>query len=552
VDLSGFNIWTVEEFERAFPPLPKPNGGAQKGPGGATGAGVSIDEVDEADLPDDLLEWVHDGVPAGEDRSVVFFRVVRALKRLGYSAEAIFDLLDRYPNGIAQKYLDRKFSGSRARLRLEVRRAYDKPPKPRRPRAPPPPPAPPAAPPATSSPTPTTPPPVTPAPASPAIPSSPSVQPLIDAHATFRKWFGAEYDMTILDVVASAAAAERLGGDPLWLMLVAGSGGTKTETVRSLSGAGALIASTISSEGALLSATARSHGATGGLLYKLGARGLLVIKDFTSILSADRNVRGTVLAALREVHDGEWTRHVGFAGGRTLSWKGRIIVVAACTTAWDTAHAVIATMGDRFVIIRGDTTIGRGGAARQAIGNTGREDTMRTELAGAISVLVASADMGVRDLTEPEREQLIRFADIVTWARTGVERDYRGDVIDAHAREMPTRFAKQLAQLVRGALSLGMSAEVAMRLATRCAGDSLDPLRRDLLLDIAANPDSNPDEVRLRVARPLTTVKQNLMALHALRLLICEEREELRWRRTVTIPYYSLVPDLDRVTLLML
>jgi hypothetical protein len=36
-------------------------------------------------------------------------------------------------------------------------------------------------------------------------------------------------------------------------------------------------------------------------------------------------------------------------------------------------------------------------------------------------------------------------------ARTGVEPDYKGEVIDAHAPEMPTRFAKQLAQLVRGA-----------------------------------------------------------------------------------------------------
>ena len=54
-------------------------------------------------------------------------------------------------------------------------------------------------------------------------------------------------------------------------MVVAGSGGTKTETVRSLKGAGALIVSTISSEGALLSATARSRGATGGLLHKLGS-----------------------------------------------------------------------------------------------------------------------------------------------------------------------------------------------------------------------------------------------------------------------------------------
>ena len=209
----------------------------------------------------------------------------------------------------------------------------------------------------------------------------------------FKKWLGEKYDTAILDAVASAAAAERLGGDPLWLMVVAGSGGTKTETVRSLKGAGALIVSTISSEGALLSATARSQGATGGLLHKLGARGLLVIKDFTSILSADRNVRDTVWRRCARFMTASGSVNVGFAGGRTLSWAGRIVIVAACTTAWDKAHAVIATMGDRFVIVRGDTTVGREAAALKAIGNTGREAAMRAELAGAMGALIASADM---------------------------------------------------------------------------------------------------------------------------------------------------------------
>ena len=153
-------------------------------------------------------------------------------------------------------------------------------------------------------------------------------------------------------MLASAGAAERLGGDPLWLIVISGSGNAKTETVQSLSGACAHVTSTIASEGALLSATARSHGATGGLLHRIGSRGLLALKDFTSILAMDSNVRGAVLAALREVHDGKWERNVGFAGGRTLTWTGRIVIVAACTTAWDEARKVVEAMGDRFVIVR--------------------------------------------------------------------------------------------------------------------------------------------------------------------------------------------------------
>ena len=51
---------------------------------------------------------------------------------------------------------------------------------------------------------------------------------------------------------------------------------------------------------------------------------------------------------------------------------------------------------------------------------------------------------------------MIKLANVVTWARTGVERDYKGAVVEAHAPEMLTRFGKQLGQVVRGAVSLGM------------------------------------------------------------------------------------------------
>jgi Protein of unknown function (DUF3987) len=135
IDLSQFHIWTEDEFKLAFPPAPshsaKPNGAGS--PNGAQAQGraqpAEPDEINEADLTDDLREWVQDGVPEGEDRSVVFFKVVRALKRLGYSAAAIFELFERYPDGVAQKYLDESASGSPARLQREVERAYDKPPR---------------------------------------------------------------------------------------------------------------------------------------------------------------------------------------------------------------------------------------------------------------------------------------------------------------------------------------------------------------------------------------------------------------------------------------
>jgi hypothetical protein len=77
---------------------------------------------------------------------------------------------------------------------------------------------------------------------------------LVEVHATFRKWFGDEYDLDAANATA-AAASEKLTGDPLWLLMISGPGAAKTETVQSLQWAGAHVTSTIASEGALLSAS---------------------------------------------------------------------------------------------------------------------------------------------------------------------------------------------------------------------------------------------------------------------------------------------------------
>jgi hypothetical protein len=151
-------------------------------------------------------------------------------------------------------------------------------------------------------------------------------QSLKQVHAVFKKWLGDDYDIGALNAVLAVAASEKLCGDPAWLLIISGPGNAKTETCQSLSRLSAHIISTISSEGALLSGTSdksRSKAATGGLLRKIGDRGLLVVKDFTSILSANRDTRASVLAALREIHDGNWVRSVGTDGGKTLTWSGR-------------------------------------------------------------------------------------------------------------------------------------------------------------------------------------------------------------------------------------
>jgi putative DNA primase/helicase len=73
--------------------------------------------VDFSALPEELQQAVKNGAVEG-DRSEVFHHVVCKLGDLGHSVEAIVELLQAWPTGIAQKYLDR--------LKEEVSRSYGK------------------------------------------------------------------------------------------------------------------------------------------------------------------------------------------------------------------------------------------------------------------------------------------------------------------------------------------------------------------------------------------------------------------------------------------
>ncbi len=362
----------------------------------------------------------------------------------------------------------------------------------------------------------------------------------------FRRWFGEKYDLEALDAVLAVAAAERLTGDPCWLLVVSGSGAAKTESVMPLQGAGAHVVSTISGEAALLSGTPdkeRAAGATGGLLREIGKRGLLVVKDFTSILSMHRDTRAAVLAALREVYDGQWDRRIGADGGKTLTWHGRIVVIGAVTTAWDSAHSVISTMGDRFVLVRINSTQNRREAGLQALRNVSHETEMRKQLSAAVGKLIESVNPAADiELSDAEMLNLLDLADIVTMTRTAVERDFSGNVVQAHAPEMPTRFTKQLAQIMRGGIAIGMQRDEALDVAIRCARDSMPPLRLKALVDVSNNPNSFTADVVKRLQLPRKTVDRVLQELHLLGLLSVDAvkygEERTRW-------IYSLAKDID-------
>ena len=344
---------------------------------------------------------------------------------------------------------------------------------------------------------------------------------LAAVEAIYARWIRDVDPIPTRVTLATYIANRDLDGDPVWMMLVGGSGVGKTERLAPLAVMpDVVLESSITGPAALLSGSSkkeRSKDASGGILRKLrDGRGVLVLKDFTSIIDMHRDSRAEVLAALREVYDGRWDRSVGVDGGRTLTWIGHLGLIAGCTTAIDSAHSVVSTMGTRFMLVRlqGDPDL-----AGSAFDHVGEERPMREALREAVRSLLDDLPGASFDKAEV-RDPLIALAQLVARARSPVDRDHQGElrlVLDAEA---PTRIVKMLTQLWRASGLLGLDRASAWHLVRRVGLDSIPKLRRsilDYLARVLATPSTT--EVAEYVEHPTRTTRRALEDLAAHRVV---------------------------------
>jgi hypothetical protein len=197
----------------------------------------------------------------------------------------------------------------------------------------------------------------------------------------------------------------------------------------------------------------------------------------------NRGTRAAVLAALREIYDGSWTRHVGTDGGRTLSWSGKVALIAGCTPAIDNHHAVIGSMGERFVLYRLPPT-DADVQLRRALEHVGREAKMRGELAAAVDEVLRHADTErvEASASDATTDRLVRLATLAVRCRSAVDRDsYSREITLIREPEAPARLGLVLLRLLNAMLTIGVDEEAAWSLVAKCALDSMPAVRRTVL-----------------------------------------------------------------------
>lgn len=243
--------------------------------------------------------------------------------------------------------------------------------------------------------------------------------------------------------------------------------------------------------------------------------GVLIFKDFTSILSRRPETRAEIIGALREIADG---RYAPRKGTKVSEWQGKVTVIAAATPAVERAWAMQRDLGERFVQVRWGREDGLETAkvAIDQLGNSHRE-----QFKALIAAFMAGKAEQQAVLTHHAIDRLIYPAELTAQLRGHIIRDTTGSksIIEVSTPESPSRIVKSITQIAVASAQLFGRSEVGeddLHRAKRVALDSIPYSRLRVFNAIKMN--TMLTEIADAENMPLTSVAwimDELMAIGA-------------------------------------
>ena len=353
------------------------------------------------------------------------------------------------------------------------------------------------------------------------------------------QWFY-KPDLEALEIVLSAVAAHYVPQtDPIWLFIIGPASTGKTAiTINPLYGIKNAYPVSDLSPKAFLSGRGPKRNS---LLHRVGESGILLFKDFTTVISKRENDRMEVASHLREIYDGSFSRDTGT--GKVPTWKGKITVIAACTPAIERAWGIMHELGERFIHVRWPRQSGPEliEMAQKQIGHEKMIEARSQKLVRAI--LDRTTRVKPTPLTKMAMEKLEPFSELLAQLRCRVIRDSSHGarrIIDVPEPEAPTRIYKALDLLVRFHAQIfhgGTVTSDSLRIARRIVIDSVPKARTSILLCIPNGSYQSRTDLTKMTKMPYSTVAWNLEEMVALGVLTEEitrsgDNENINYRLT--------------------
>jgi hypothetical protein len=273
--------------------------------------------------------------------------------------------------------------------------------------------------------------------------------PLAKLKNVIKKWLYIEND-TVIDIIVAVYIANRLQADPLWLLIIAPPSTTKTELLRGFADhKNTYFISSLTPSTLVSGMKPTDTGKELSLLPELNNK-LVILKDFTSVLSMRSENQQEILAQLREVYDGKYSKV--FGTGKAFHWKGRFGLIGASTPVYDAHYGVISSMGERFLLYRTDNS-NSSAMGIQAQRIVGKEDKMRAEIRQALHKFIDQFEEISSANFEKDNQvnhMIVSLANFVAYCRCPVRRDFRNrqqPITHIPTPEGPARLVKQFMQI---------------------------------------------------------------------------------------------------------
>jgi hypothetical protein len=290
-------------------------------------------------------------------------------------------------------------------------------------------------------------------------------------------------------------AAHRLDGATVWPMLVAPPGSLKTELLNGLKDlpnvhfVDQLTPQTFLS--GQIPDPLNPTKISASLLHRIGAEGVMVVPDFSTMLSGKGDTRDKIFADMRRIYDGQLRKEFGTADPDVKrEWQGRLTIIVAVTPAIDTYtySSVFQSLGERFVMVRWPRS---GGLATALAAMNQDNKEAKRELNDAVKKLMSDLPAIEPQIPRELQIQIAYISELTVIARTAVSRSSYGakEITNIPEPESATRLPQQLAQLAKGSALLDGRAETSQldaALVRRAAFDCINPTRSKILRGLFA------------------------------------------------------------------